>query len=78
MSMLFNVDGSVTNRPHQVCFKHTGHGDRPASTLDLEGVPFMIVGSKFMECHQGPQRRRPKQTSTVYLTALLSCRYILP
>jgi hypothetical protein len=50
--------GSVT---HCVRFSDDNkvqHG----SPIDLDGVPFMIVGSKLMECHQGPHRRKSKET----------------
>lgn len=65
---VINTDGSVTSRSHQICFKDVSHGERATTKLEFEGVPFMIVGSKLMECHQGPQRRRPVQRSEVRYT----------
>lgn len=31
------------------------------SKIQLNGMPFLIVGSRLMECHQGPNRRAPKE-----------------
>lgn len=36
------------------------------SSLDLDGVPFMIVGTKLMECHQGPSHNRNSTQEEVY------------
>lgn len=53
------VDGGLSN--HQVCFFDAPgkHGRR----LECNGTPFMIVGRRFLECHQGPLRRKPTKSS---------------
>jgi hypothetical protein len=29
------------------------------SNIQLDGTPFMVVGCRLMECHQGPLHRKP-------------------
>lgn len=52
------IDDRGSTRKHKVCFQDVPH-EKHGSEISLEGVPFMVVGSKYMECHQGPQRRKP-------------------
>lgn len=44
------------------------------SPIDLEGIPFVVAGHKFMECHQGPQRRK---TTLVFLYSFLLDFFLL-
>ena len=64
MLMSFTL-GDVAQPSHKVSFEDVHHGRPRVSKLELGGVPFIIAGSKLMECHQGPLRRRPVQTSSV-------------
>ena len=44
------------DQEHQVRFDDDNrihHG----SPIHLDGIPFMVVGSRLMECHQGPSHR---------------------
>jgi hypothetical protein len=41
------------------------------SKINLQGVPFMIVGCKFLECHQGP--KHDKQHKNKVCSTSLRC-----
>ena len=47
---------------HFVRFEDDGRIVR-GSRIDLDGTPFVVVGSKLMECHQGPSHIKHKECS---------------
>lgn len=48
-----NVYADTGNVSHVIRFEDNSQVLR-GSKIDLNGVPFMVVGSRLMECHQGP------------------------
>ena len=49
---------------HTIRFTDPGHVER-GSPIELQGVPFIIVGHKLLECHQGPTHNRNKAAKEV-------------
>jgi len=47
---------------HLVRFVDDGRVVR-GSPIYLDGTPFVVLGAKLMECHQGPAHSKDKETS---------------
>lgn len=52
-----NFSFGECNSEHLLRFSDDGRVQR-GSQITCDGVPFMVVGSKLMECHQGPNHRK--------------------
>ena len=55
--MIITVGIGQSNEDHLVRFEDDGrvqHG----SKIESNGIPFMVIGNKLMECHQGPNHRK--------------------
>ena len=63
--MIIYVFSDIQDAPHFIRWTDDGkikHG----TPIDVEGKPFMVMGSRLMECHQGTDHHKKK--SEVYLT----------
>lgn len=47
------------------------------SKIKSDGTPFMVVGSKLMECHQGPNHRKTGGKKTVCITLMFVLTYYI-
>lgn len=60
----------VDAEAHLVRFQYDGRIAR-GSRIDLDGTPFVVLGAKLMECHQGPSHSRYKESSVGCFNLLL-------
>ena len=52
---------TVSDQDHHLYYEKT-IPDLP-STLESDGVPFLIAGKRIYQCHQGERRKKPKEPS---------------
>lgn len=57
------LSGECDTSERLIRFADDGRVQR-GSQITCDGIPFIIVGSKLMECHQGPNRRKGTEAST--------------
>nr|XP_022321445.1 uncharacterized protein LOC111123426 [Crassostrea virginica] len=62
-----NFELGQSNEDHLVRFEDDGrvqHG----SKIESNGIPFMVIGNKLMECHQGPNHRKGSDSKNLETT----------
>ena len=49
----------LKKKSHRVWWQDTQHINGPR--LDYDGMPFMVLGKKTLECHNGPDRNKAQK-----------------